>query len=158
MLDSPEQNEDYMRQAIDLARIAFSNDEVPVGAIIVDNKSNKVIAKSANRMRERKNATCHAEILSIHEACDHVQNERLVGCDIYVSLEPCAMCAHAISIARLDRLFFGAEDKKSGGVFNGPKIFESSATHHKPEIISGLCSTESSQLLKDFFKAKRNNG
>ena len=150
-------NTTYMSIALDLAREAFSNDEVPVGALIVQREKNIIIASSANQMREKKNATHHAEILSIQKACDYLQNERLVGCDIYVSLEPCAMCAHAISIARLDRLFFAAEDKKSGGVLNGPKIFESSTTHHKPEVIPGLFSFESAKLLKDFFRAKRNN-
>ena len=145
----------YMSRALDLAREAFSNDEVPVGALIVQRKTNTIIASSANRMREKKNATLHAEILSIQKACEYFQNERLVGCDIYVSLEPCAMCAHAISIARLDRLFFAAEDKKSGGVLNGPKIFESSTTHHKPKVISGIYSSESSKLLRDFFRIKR---
>jgi len=145
----------YMSRALDLAREAFSNDEVPVGALIVQRKTNTIIASSANRMREKKNATLHAEILSIQKACEYFQNERLVGCDIYVSLEPCAMCAHAISIARLDRLFFAAEDKKSGGVLNGPKIFESSSTHHKPKVISGIYSSESSKLLRDFFRIKR---
>ena len=145
----------YMSKALDLAREAFSNDEVPVGALIVQRKTNTIIASSANRMREKKNAILHAEILSIQKACEYFQNERLVGCDIYVSLEPCAMCAHAISIARLDRLFFAAEDKKSGGVLNGPKIFESSTTHHKPKVISGIYSSESSKLLRDFFRIKR---
>ena len=145
----------YMSTAIDLAREAFSNDEVPVGALIVQRKTNIIIASSANRMREKKNATSHAELLSIQKACEYFQNERLVGCDIYVSLEPCAMCAHAISIARLDRLFFAVEDKKSGGVLNGPKIFECSSTHHKPEVISGIYSSESSKLLRDFFRIKR---
>mgnify|MGYP001187020967 CR=1 FL=1 len=145
----------HMSRAIDLAREAFSNDEVPVGALIVQRESNIIIASSTNRMREKKNPTYHAEILSIQKACDYLQNERLKGCDIYVSLEPCAMCAHAISIARLDRLFFAAEDKKSGGVFNGPKIFESSSTHHKPEVVSGIYSYESSKLLKEFFRIKR---
>ena len=145
----------YMSKALDLAREAFSNDEVPVGALIVQRKTNTIIASSANRMREKKNATLHAEILSIQKACEYFQNERLVGCDIYVSLEPCAMCAHAISIARLDRLFFAAEDKKSGGILNGPKIFESSSCHHKPEVSQGVMMEESSNLLKKFFKAKR---
>ena len=145
----------HMSSALDLAREAFSNDEVPVGALVVQREKNIIIASSANQMREKKNATYHAEILSIQKACDYQQNERLVGCDIYVSLEPCAMCAHAISIARLDRLFFAAEDKKSGGVLNGPKIFESPSTHHKPEVISGIYSSESSNLLKNFFRIKR---
>ena len=145
----------YMSTVLDLAREAFSNNEVPVGALVVQREKNIVIASSTNQMREKKNATYHAEILSIQKACDYLQNERLVGCDIYVSLEPCAMCAHAISIARLDRLFFAAQDKKSGGVLNGPKIFESSSTHHKPKVISGIYASESSKLLKDFFRIKR---
>tara|TARA_B100000614_G_C14379395_1_gene424902 strand:- start:168 stop:668 length:501 start_codon:yes stop_codon:yes gene_type:complete len=155
MFEISQQNMNYMSEALDLAREAYKNNEVPVGALIVQRRTDIIIASSPNRMREKKNATYHAEILSIMQACNYLQNERLVGCDMYVSLEPCAMCAHAISIARLDRLFFAAEDKKSGGVLNGPKIFESSATHHKPRVISGMYSSESSQLLKDFFKTKR---
>ena len=157
MQEISQDSKQHMSKAIVIAREAFSKDEVPVGALIVERKTNKVIASSANRMREKKNATCHAEILSIQLACDYLQNERLIGCDIYVSLVPCAMCAHAISIARLDRLFFATEDKKSGGVLNGPKIFESSSTHHKPEVYSGIYSSESSELLKNFFKIKRAN-
>ncbi len=145
----------YMSKAIALAEQAYANDEVPVGAIIVERETNCIIAESPNRMREKKNAIYHAEILSIQQACKHLQNERLVGCDIYVSLEPCPMCAHAISIARLDNLFFAAEDHKSGGVLNGPQIYSSPACHHKPQVYSGIMGDKSSFLLKEFFKTKR---
>ena len=106
-------------------------------------------------MRSDHSAINHAEMLAIQKATKVLKNERLVGCDLFVSLEPCPMCAHAISIARLDRLFYAASDPKTGGVEHGPKIFESSSCHHKPEIHTGMMSEESSELLKNFFKNKR---
>jgi tRNA(Arg) A34 adenosine deaminase TadA len=145
----------FMGLALELARTAYSNDEVPVGAVIVLRRNSEVLAAFSNQMRELKSSIAHAEMLAIQKATNVLQNERLVGCDMYVSLEPCPMCAHAISIARVDRIFYAASDPKSGGVGNGPKIFESSSCHHKPEIISGIMSEESSLLLKNFFKPKR---
>mgnify|MGYP006137346463 FL=1 len=152
---SVDQNKSFMSMAMELANKAYSNDEVPVGAVIVQRSTSEVLAAFANQMRKLTCATAHAEMLCIREATSLLGNERLVGCDIYVTLEPCPMCAHAISIARIDRLFFGAEDKKSGGVENGPKIFESSSCHHKPEVHKGIFKDESSGLLKSFFQAKR---
>ena len=145
----------FMGLALELARTAYSNDEVPVGAAIVLRRNSEVLAAFSNQMRELKSSIAHAEMLAIQKATNVLQNERLVGCDMYVSLEPCPMCAHAISIARVDRLFYAASDPKSGGVEHGPKVFESSSCHHKPEIISGIMSKESSLLLKNFFKPKR---
>ncbi|MBH44875.1 MAG: tRNA-specific adenosine deaminase [Gammaproteobacteria bacterium] len=144
-----------MGLTIELARTAFKRDEVPVGAVIVQRRNSEVLAAFSNQMRELHNPIAHAEILAIQKATNILSNERLVGCDMYVSLEPCPMCAHAISIARLDRLFYAAEDTKGGGVKNGPMIFKSSSCHHKPEVISGTMANESSQLLKKFFQSKR---
>ena len=145
----------FMGLAIELAQTAYDNDEVPVGAVIIQRRNSEVLAAFANQMREIKSSIAHAEMLAIQKATNVLQNERLVGCDMYVSLEPCPMCAYAISTARIDTLFFAAEDKKSGGVLNGPKIFESSSCHHKPKVIHGLMAKESSALLKNFFKSKR---
>ena len=145
----------FMSLALELAQTAYDNDEVPVGAVIVQRRNNEVLAAFANQMRALNSSIAHAEILAIQKANKVINNERLLGCDMYVSLEPCPMCAHAISIARLDRVFFAAEDKKSGGILNGPKIFESSSCHHKPEISQGVMMEESSALLKKFFKSKR---
>ena len=146
----------FMQLALDLARTAFEKDEVPVGAVIVERKTANVLAAFPNQMRQYNTAINHAEILAIQKAMKVLKNERLVGCDIFVSLEPCPMCAYAISIARLDRLFYAASDSKTGGVENGPKIFESSSCHHKPEVYSGVLASEASELLKDFFQGKRN--
>ena len=145
----------FMGLALELARTAYSNDEVPVGAVIVLRRNSEVLAAFSNQMRELKSSIAHAEMLAIQKATNVLQNERLVGCDMYVSLEPCPMCAHAISTARLDRLFFSADDSKSGGVNHGPKIFESNSCHHKSEIHTGLLKEESSKLLKKFFQSKR---
>jgi len=106
-------------------------------------------------VRGIQSSIAHAEMLAIQKAMQVIHNERLIDCDMYVSLEPCPMCAQAISFARIKNLYFAAEDKKSGGVLNGPKIFESSSCHHKPEIYSGMMAEESSELLKRFFKSKR---
>jgi|TARA_B100001750_G_scaffold131179_2_gene104314 tRNA(Arg) A34 adenosine deaminase TadA len=146
----------FMQLALELARTAFEKDEVPVGAVIVERKTANVLAAFPNQMRQYNTAINHAEILAIQKAMKVLKNERLVGCDIFVSLEPCPMCAYAISIARLDRLFYAASDSKTGGVENGPKIFESSSCHHKPEVYSGVLASEASELLKDFFQGKRN--
>ena len=147
----------FMGLALELAKSAYENDEVPVGAVIVQRRNSEVLAAFSNQMRAQTSAIAHAEILAIQKATDVLRNERLVGCDMYVSLEPCPMCAHAISLARLDTLYFAAEDKKSGGVLNGPKIFDSSSCHHKPKIQFGFLEKESSELLKSFFKSKRKN-
>ena len=145
----------FMGLAIELARAAYDNDEVPVGAVIVQTRNNKVISAFSNQMRKQRSSIAHAEMLAIQKANKIIDNERLIGCEMFVSLEPCPMCAHAISISRLDTLYFAAEDSKGGGVINGPKIFESSSCHHKPEVKYGLMADESSKLLRSFFKSKR---
>lgn len=149
-LESP-----FMEMAIKEARFASENGEVPVGAVIANRESGQVVSKAANKTKSSRRATAHAEMIAIEEAMKVMNSEWLTGCDIYVSLEPCPMCAHAISLARLDRLYFAASDTKGGGVENGPRIFESKSCNHKPEIYSGIMEKESSQLIRNFFKAKR---
>ena len=145
----------FMGLAIELARAAYDNDEVPVGAVIVQTRNNEVISAFSNQMRQQRSSIAHAEMLAIQKANKIINNERLIGCEMFVSLEPCPMCAHAISISRIDTLYFAAEDPKGGGVINGPKIFESSSCHHKPDVKYGLMADESSKLLRSFFKSKR---
>ena len=145
----------FMGLAIELARAAYDNDEVPVGAVIVQKQNNEVISAFSNQMRKQRSSIAHAEMLAIQKANKIIDNERLIGCEMFVSLEPCPMCAYAISISRLDVLHFAAEDPKGGGVIHGPKIFESSSCHHKPEVKYGLMADESSKLLRSFFKSKR---
>ena len=145
----------FMGLAIELARAAYDDDEVPVGAVIVQKRNNEVISAFSNQMRKQRSSIAHAEMLAIQKANKIIDNERLIGCEMFVSLEPCPMCAYAISISRLDVLHFAAEDPKGGGVIHGPKIFESSSCHHKPEVKYGLMADESSKLLRSFFKSKR---
>ena len=114
-----------------------------------------VRSNAKSGLRSTGSSLAHAEMLALQKSMELIKNERLLGCDMYVSLEPCPMCAYAISIARIDTLFFAAEDKKSGGVLSGPKIFESSSCHHKPKVIHGMMQKESSDLLKKFFKLRR---
>ncbi|WP_292587569.1 nucleoside deaminase, partial [Mesorhizobium sp.] len=127
---------------------------VPVGAVIVS--GNTVIAKAGNRTRELADPTAHAEMLVIREACRKLASERLTGHDLYVTLEPCAMCAGAISFARLRRLYFGAADEKGGAVVNGTRFFASPICHHAPEIYPGMGESAAALILKDFFRGKRN--
>ena len=144
----------YMDRALEAARAAAEQGEVPVGALIVS-PDRQVLAVSGNRTLGLKDPTAHAEMLVIREACQKLDNERLVGCDLFVTLEPCAMCAAAISFARLSRLYFGAEDPKGGAVENGPRFFQSPTCHHAPEIYGQLGEEESKTLLRSFFAARR---
>ena len=140
--------------AIDEAKKAEDRGEVPVGALIeIDGK---VISSAGNRTRELKDPTAHAEILAIRNACSILGVERLIGANLYVTLEPCPMCAAAISHARIANLYYGASDIKSGGVNQGPCIFNHPQSHHKPEVYDGSSETECKKLLLDFFKQKRN--
>ena len=140
--------------AIDEAKKAEDRGEVPVGALIeIDGK---VISSAGNRTRELRDPTAHAEILAIRNACSILGVERLIGANLYVTLEPCPMCAAAISHARIANLFYGASDIKSGGVNQGPCIFNHPQSHHKPEVYDGISETECKKLLLDFFKQKRN--
>lgn len=143
-----------MDLALAEAEAAASRGEVPVGAVIVDAKG-VVIAQAGNRVMELKDPTAHAEMLVIRAAAAHLGSERLIGCDLYVTLEPCPMCATAISFARLRRLYFGASDEKGGGVEHGPRIFGQPTCHHAPEIYGGLSERRAATMLKDFFAARR---
>ena len=144
-----------MRIALCEARKAVSRDEVPVGAVIVDGNTGEIIARAGNRVEELHDPTAHAEIIAIRKACAALGQNRLEGCDIYVTLEPCTMCAGAISLARLRRLYFGAMDIKGGAVENGVKFFEHSTCYHVPEIYGGIQEPASNKLLKAFFQSKR---
>lgn len=139
----------FMKRALELARIAGGNDEVPVGAVIVEN--GVIIAESYNQNIALSDPTAHAEILVIKEACQIKSSQRIPECDLYVTLEPCPMCAQAISFARIRRLYYAASDPKGGGI----SIFSSKSCFHKPEIYNGIMETESSKQLKDFFKKLR---
>lgn len=144
---------DFMQEALKQAKIAKEKDEVPVGAIIVEN--GKIIATAHNQNIELNDPTAHAEILVLRKAALIKKSPRLDGCDLYVTLEPCAMCASAIALARIRRLYYGAADKKFGAVENGATIFNTSSCHHKPEIYSGFQEQTCQDLLKNFFKNKR---
>ena len=144
-----------MMVALGQARAAGKRDEVPVGAVIVDASSGQILSKTYNRMEEKKDPTAHAELLAIREATNVRGQKRLENCDIYVTLEPCTMCAAAISLARIRRLYFAAYDPKSGGVEHGARVFERITCHHKPEIIGGMNEGEAVELLRNFFKDKR---
>ena len=144
-----------MRQALGQAHLALEADEVPIGAIIVDISTNQVVARAHNLTITRCDPTCHAEMACIRDACHSFGAQRIPQCDLYVTLEPCPMCASAISYARIRHVYFGAEDVKSGGFINGPALAGHKSLHHKAEYTSGLMADESARLLKGFFKAKR---
>lgn len=144
----------HMADALAEARAAAARGEVPVGAVIVGADGN-VLARAGNRTRADSDPTAHAEIVAIREACRRLGSERLVGADLYVTLEPCPMCAAAISFARIRRLYWGASDPKGGGVEHGPRVFSHATCHHKPELYSGLAETESAELLRGFFAERR---
>jgi len=146
-------NNHFMERALHQAKLAFENNEVPVGAIIVED--GKIIAESHNKNISLKDPTAHAEILAIRQASLFKNSHRLDNCDIYITLEPCPMCASAISLARVRRVYYAASDQKFGGVENGPRIFHSSSCHHRPEVYSGINEEESKALLTIFFKLKR---
>jgi cytidine deaminase len=143
-----------MAQALDEARAATTRGEVPVGAVISD-AAGAIIASAGNRTRELHDPTAHAELLAIRAACAALGSERLTGCTLTVTLEPCAMCAAAISAARVERLVYGASDPKSGGVEQGARVFSHPQAHHRPEVIAGVAEAECAALLKDFFAARR---
>ncbi|WP_166418413.1 nucleoside deaminase [Cochlodiniinecator piscidefendens] len=144
----------YMSLALDQARLAGERGEVPVGAVLIDPQGH-VVAKDGNRTREMSDPSAHAEVLVIRSACAALRSERLVGYSLYVTLEPCPMCAMVISASRIARLYYGASDAKSGGVAQGPRIFSHSQAHHIPEVYDGIAGAESEQLLRAFFAAKR---
>jgi tRNA(adenine34) deaminase len=143
----------YMDLALEEAQAAALRGEVPVGAVLV--RDGAVIAKAGNRTRELNDPTAHAEMLVIRDAAKMLQSERLIGCDLYVTLEPCAMCAGAISFARLERLYYAAADPKGGGVDHGGRLFNQPTCHHAPQVYSGIGEAQASEILKEFFKLKR---
>lgn len=143
-----------MRAAMEEAKRAEENDEVPIGAIIV-NENAEIIAKAGNKTRTLHDPTAHAEILAIRMACEHAGAQRIPETTLYVTLEPCAMCAAAISFSRIKRVVFAAPDAKGGGVIHGGKLYEQPTCHHKPTVEHGLFTQECGQILKDFFKSKR---
>ena len=144
----------FMDIALEEARAAAARGEVPVGAVVVS-QSAQVLAQAGNRTRELSDPSAHAEMLAIREACAALGSERLTGCDLYVTLEPCAMCAGVIAAARVARVYFGASDPKSGGVLHGAKVFERAQSHHRPEVYDGIAEAEAATLLRSFFGEKR---
>ncbi|MFV0626977.1 MAG: nucleoside deaminase [Alphaproteobacteria bacterium] len=145
----------YMKRAIELAQKAFETDEVPIGALIVNSQTGEIISETHNLSEHSDCCTAHAEILAINQACQKLGSNRLWDLDLYVTLEPCTMCAAAISFARIKNLYFGAYDPKGGAIENGVKFFNSPTCHHKPSVYSGIMEEECSQILKEFFKTKR---
>jgi len=148
-------DEKYMALALEEARTAALRDEVPIGAVLVDSVTGAVIARTGNRTIENADPTAHAEILAIRDGCRMAGSQRIPSCDLYVTLEPCAMCAAAISFARIRRIVFGASDPKGGGVLHGGKFFDQPTCHHRPATANGVLADESGQILKDFFKSRR---
>lgn len=144
----------YMDLALDQARAAAARDEVPVGAVLVA-PTGQVVASNGNRTRELHDPTAHAEILVLRAACAEAKSQRLPDHDLYVTLEPCAMCASAISAARIRRLYFAASDPKSGGVCQGARVFSHPQCHHRPEIYDGISASSAEALLTSYFAAKR---
>lgn len=142
-----------MALALQEAQAAALRGEVPVGAVIASGDT--VVASAGNRTRELTDPTAHAEMLAIRAACQKLSSERLTGHDLYVTLEPCAMCAGAISFARLRRLYFGAADEKGGAVINGVRFFASPTCHHTPDIYPGMAEADAAMLLKEFFRERR---
>ncbi len=142
-----------MAQALQEARAAAARGEVPVGAVVT--KHGRVIAAAGNRTRELNDPTAHAEMLAIRQACAALGDERLTGCDLHVTLEPCPMCAGAISFARIRRLYFGAADPKGGAVESGARLYGQPTCHHAPEVYGGIGESEAAALLRDFFRERR---
>ena len=146
---------DAMARALAEAAAAAARSEVPVGAVLVDGRTGTVLAASGNRVEELHDPTAHAEMLVLRAAAAQGAAKRLPDCDLYVTLEPCPMCAQAIAFARIRRLYFGAYDPKGGGVDHGPRIFDQPTCHHRPEVYGGIGESRATALLRDFFRAKR---
>jgi tRNA(Arg) A34 adenosine deaminase TadA len=143
-----------MELALEEAEGAAARGEVPIGAVVVS-ASGELLSQAGNRTIELRDPTAHAELIAIRAACERLGSERLVDCDLYVTLEPCAMCVGAISFARIRRLYFGAADPKGGAVEHGPRFFTQPTCHHAPEVIGGIGESRASALLKAFFAARR---
>jgi tRNA(adenine34) deaminase len=143
----------FMQLALDQARAAAAEGEAPIGCVIV--RDGVIIAAARNRTLADRDPTAHAELLAIRQAASTIGSERLTACDIYVTLEPCAMCAAAISFARLRRLYYGAADPKGGAVENGVRFFDAPTCHHRPDVYGGIAEGEAGELLRSFFQARR---
>ena len=144
----------YMDVALEEAAKALERGEVPVGAVIVEASGN-IISRAGNETRARLDPSAHAEVLVIRKACNSLKTDRLVNCDMYVTLEPCAMCAALVANARIRRIYFAASDPKSGGIQQGARVFDHKQTHHVPEIYSGIGEEKAAKLLRNFFAKKR---
>ncbi len=147
--------QDYMKIALKEAQKAFNQDEVPIGAVIVDPVDEKVIARAHNLGEHTKDALAHAEVEVMRKACRKLKQNRLWGLDLYVTLEPCTMCAAAASFMRIRKIYYAAEDVKGGAIENGVTFYNSSTCHYRPQTEAGLMADQASDLLKSFFKAKR---
>lgn len=143
-----------MAVALEEAEAAAQRGEVPVGAVLVD-PAGSILSRDGNRVLELRDPTAHAELLVIRDAARRLGSERLTGCQLYITLEPCAMCAAAISFARIARLYFGAPDEKGGAVEHGVRFFSQNTCHHAPEVYGGICEVEAAALLRGFFQARR---
>jgi tRNA(adenine34) deaminase len=146
---------DYMAEALAEARLAAAAGEVPVGAVVVDAASGEILARAHNRVERDGDPTAHAELLAIRAAAAASGLKRLTDADLYVTLEPCPMCAAAVAFARLRRLVYGAYDPKGGGVDHGPRIFQQPTCHHRPEVVGGVQEQACAALLREFFQARR---
>jgi tRNA(Arg) A34 adenosine deaminase TadA len=144
-----------MAMALAEAKVAAERGEVPVGCVIVDSASGREVARAGNRMREMADPTAHAEMLALRAAALKLGSERLSSCDLYVTLEPCAMCAAAMSFARLRRIYFAAPDPKGGAVEHNIHFFRQRSCFHRPEVYGGIAEVEASRLLKEFFQSRR---
>ncbi|MBZ0127559.1 MAG: nucleoside deaminase [Rhodobacteraceae bacterium] len=144
----------HMDAALTEARAAAARGEVPVGAVVIG-ADGAVLARAGNRTRELHDPSAHAEMLAIRAACAALGQERLADCDLYVTLEPCAMCAAVISFARIRRLYYGASDPKSGGVAGGARVFDQPQCHHRPEVYAGIAEREAAEILSEFFAERR---
>ncbi len=152
-----ERRNPYMIRALEQAKQAAARGESPIGAVVVDRETGDVLAEDGNRVEELKDPTAHAELLVIRRAAAVVTSPRLTGCDLYVTLEPCPMCAGAISHARIAKLVYGAYDPKGGGVDHGARVFDRPTCHHKPDVVSGMAEAECGALLRSFFQEKRHS-
>ncbi|MFT5486659.1 MAG: tRNA(adenine34) deaminase [Paracoccaceae bacterium] len=153
--DQDKPGSSYMHLALETARKAAADGEVPVGAVLVDAVTGDIVAAAGNRVERDSDPTAHAEMIVIREAAAFRRDVRLPACDLYVTLEPCPMCATAISFARIRRVYFGAFDPKGGGVENGPRIFDQSTCHHRPDVYGGIGESDAAALLREFFAARR---
>ncbi len=152
-MSSP-QKPTHMERALAAARAAGDRGEVPIGCVVIG-PDGTILAEEGNRTEELKDPTAHAELLAIRAAAARLSSARLVGCDLYVTLEPCPMCAQAISFARIRRLYWGASDPKGGGVEQGPRLFDQPTCHHRPDLYPGLGEREAAELLRAFFRERR---